>query len=198
LVGRQYKSNPPLILFRRKKMDYQDIYDVGIEAIRGYWKSKGRIEFLISDTYLDVQTENALIHLGSVPYKKWKVIGLGLHCRESTAVNQAPVIHIGTVTDFDTFGIMTITATVSKRVTSFSWLETHAAGYDNLVPTTIRKGETAAQAVATWSNAGDNNNFNVEQTEPAVVCAKAIAGSISAGMFYVVVVIENMSETEYR
>jgi len=179
-------------------MDYKDIYDIGFEAIRGYWSHKERFDFFTNDTYLNLATQNMLVYLGSIPYKSWKVVAVGIHLIEATTANQAPVIHFGDITDNDSIGIMTTTATASKLIGQYSWLETHAPGYDNILPTDIRTGETAAQAVVTWSEAGTGSIFNVEQTAPKMLLMKAITGGISSGKVFVCFVIENLTEREYR
>ena len=179
-------------------MDYRDIYDIGFEAIRGYWSQKERFDFFTTDASLNLATQNEVKISGIVPFRKWKVVALGLYCAQSTTANEAPVIHMGHSEDVDGFGIITVTATASKLVAGYSWLETHAAGYGNILPATIRKGETAAQAVVTWSEAGAGSDFNIEQTTPQLLQIKATAAGISTGRFYGIFVVENLNEREYR
>jgi len=152
----------------RKKMDYQDIYDIGVEVITKY----PRYELLVGHE-IDIGNANERQVVGLVPFKKWKVIGLGLFCIEATTDGEAPVLQFGDMSDDDMYGIFTITAAAGKGM--------HASEYSSVEVNNFFAADDfdADAPVYAWSEAGTGSKYNVEQ---AVIGEITIIEAATVGM----------------
>lgn len=75
-----------------------------------------KLALLVSPDELNSASENSIVGLGIVPYKKWRVVALGAVCVGISTDTHDPVLHFGTRADVDAFGIMTVTSTGSTNV----------------------------------------------------------------------------------
>ena len=92
--------------------DHNDIYGIATEAIRKEMK----VRLLVSPDELDSASADSIVALGIVPFKKWRVIGLGALCVGASTNTHDPVLHFGTRADVDKYGILTITTTGDTNV----------------------------------------------------------------------------------
>ena len=132
------------------------------------------IIYSIDTTNLDLGVANSNKRLGIVPFKRWRVVALGMMWIEGSTANEDPIVEFGNFGDDNAYGTMTSAITGGEKFC----LNDHQKydPLDLLAPEVI--AETSATLAITWT---EGVKFNVWQTvsESLKTIEAAVAGMTS-------------------
>lgn len=137
---------------------------------------------MMAGNAIDATTQNAIAEIGVVPYKEWRVVGVGLVCIEHSVDNQDPVLHFGTRADPDAVGIMTTTTP-----TDTEWKEEDYSSADllDLLPADVLTEITVA-----WTEAGSGSIYGIWQNTIKQLQVKTTVADNSEGQWIPFVIVE--------
>ena len=124
--------------------------------VRGMERNK---IFFVDNTegYLNLTSTNTNVRVSPMPFKKWRVIGMGIFWVVASSAGEDPVIEFGQSSDNDCFGKMSATITGGEKFC----VDDHVK-YDPLNVLGLEViTETSPTLVTTWT---EGICFNVWQT----------------------------------
>lgn len=138
----------------------------------------------VTDAFINITVANNLETFTSVPYKKWRVVALGLLWTSLGAVNEDPAIEFGQTTDKDCFGLMSSVVTGGERFRADDHLKYDP--YNILTPEILT--EASATMTITWTK---GIKFGLWQDKNLNTCAaEAAVGAMTMGAVKPYMVIE--------
>ena len=163
-------------------MDLQTVEGIANKVAKG--RNKIYLIHGVTDGIIDISNANEHERLDILPYKTWRVIGLGMFWTGASAANEDPVIEYGYPSDQDAFGKMTSAITGGEKFRADDHQKYDPL--DLLAPEVIT--ETSATMVVTWT---EGVEFGVWQTAPLDVrCWEAAVAGMTAGYIIPYMLVE--------
>jgi hypothetical protein len=156
-------------------------------TIKGVVEGLQHNKIFVSHTgadYVALATANQVKYLSIMPFKRWKVVALGMYWIQASTANEDPIIDFGEADDPDAYGKMTSAITGGEKFNIGDFLAYDPFGI--LGKTVI--AETSATLVVTWTEGTDFNKWN--DTPQNFKAQEAAVAGMSSGAVKPIAVIE--------